>query len=117
MTASEKAVLLYDGNCGFCVAEIQPLLRIASGKILPKSFQDPGVLQNYPALSHEGCMKAIHLVFPDGRIFAGAEAVARVWMLNSFFGWLAWIYYLPGIRQMIDAGYRLVARNRTKIQP
>lgn len=105
-------VLLYDGRCGFCEREVQRLLRLSRWKIRPKSFHDAAALKDEPSLSYEHCMKAIHLILPDGRIFAGAEAVARSIALNPILGWLAWIYYLPGIRQAMNAGYRLVARNR-----
>jgi predicted DCC family thiol-disulfide oxidoreductase YuxK len=57
-------------------------------------------------------MKAMHLVKPDGRIFRGAEAIAQALATRPLFAWVAWVYYLPGLRQLFDSLYAYVAANR-----
>jgi predicted DCC family thiol-disulfide oxidoreductase YuxK len=52
---------------------------------------------------------------PGGRMYGGAAAVARLVREVPIIGPLGWLYYVPGIRQLADAGYRLVARNRHRL--
>jgi tetratricopeptide (TPR) repeat protein len=77
-----------------------------------RDFQAPGALDPYPMLTHDQCMRAMQVVRGDGRVFAGAEAVARVLATRPVLGKIAWLYYLPGIRALADALYSWVARNR-----
>ena len=107
---------LYDGSCRFCTAQARKLQRIVGAKrIETVSFQDDGVLARFSGVSHEACMQRLHVVSPDGRVFAGAEAVARAVALVPVVGQVAWLYYLPGVTQITDWVYRMVARNRYRI--
>jgi predicted DCC family thiol-disulfide oxidoreductase YuxK len=52
------------------------------------------------------------LIMADGRVYGGAAAINRA-LGYVWWGWPAlWLYYLPGLRQLQDAAYRWVARNR-----
>src|SRR5207249_6840241 len=77
--------------------------------------QQPGALDRFPDLSYAACMERLHLVAPDGRRFAGAEAVAQAVATIPVIGRLALLYYLPGVRPLLDRLYRLVAANRYRI--
>ncbi len=116
MVEVPKPVLIYDGRCRFCVREAQRLARWARGQVQLESFRAPGVIDRYPGLTLERCEQALQFVEPDGRIRNGAEAVARALALNPLFASLTWIYYVPGLRQAADWGYRVVARNRFRLQ-
>jgi predicted DCC family thiol-disulfide oxidoreductase YuxK len=110
-----RPVLLYDGHCRFCIAQAERLARWTGNRIRLLSFREPGVLARHPALTPEACEQAMQLVLPDGRIAAGAEAAARALALRAWLAPLAGLYFVPGIRQLADAGYRLVARNRFRL--
>ncbi len=108
-----SATLLYDGHCRLCRAGAARLLRWARpGSVELADFQAAGVLERFPGLSHAACMQAVHLVRPDGRALRGAEAVAGVLLTRPALCAWAWLYYLPGLRTLVDAGYGWVARNR-----
>ena len=79
------------------------------------NFQEPGVLARFPAVSYEACMQAMHLVSPDGRIYKGFEAAVRAVATRPILGWIAYVYYLPGLRQMIDCMYAFIARRRYRL--
>jgi predicted DCC family thiol-disulfide oxidoreductase YuxK len=105
-------VLLYDGQCRFCTTQSRRLVALArDGAIEALSFQDPGVLDRFPGLTWDECMKAMQLVMPDGRVFSGFEAAVRA-LATRYVGRGAYLYYLPGIRQLCDAGYAWAAKNR-----
>jgi predicted DCC family thiol-disulfide oxidoreductase YuxK len=106
-------IALYDGRCRFCTRQAKQLEKLVGARRVELvSFQDEGVLGRFPGVSHEACMKRLQVVRPDGRVYAGAEAVARSIMLIPVVGWLALLYYVPGVRQLAEIGYRVVAKNR-----
>jgi predicted DCC family thiol-disulfide oxidoreductase YuxK len=109
-------IVLYDGQCRFCTAQAKRLVRIVGkSRVEPVSFQDEGVLARFPGVPHEACMQRMHIVRPDGRVFAGAESVARAMTLVPIVGWMAFLYYVPGIRQLAELAYRYVAKNRYRL--
>lgn len=109
-------IALYDGDCRFCTRQAKQLERIVgASRIEAVSFQEEGALRRFPGVSHEACMQRIHVIRPDGRVYAAAEAVARAMTLVPVLGWLAWLYYLPGVRPLADRAYRVIARNRYRI--
>lgn len=115
-TAPGKHVVLYDGHCKFCIAQCTRLLRWARpGALELADFQDPTVLARFPGISHEACMNAMHLVTPDGCVYRGFEAAVQALATRPVLGRTAHLYYLPGVRQLCDLLYTLVARYRYRI--
>lgn len=115
-TPPGRHVVLYDGLCKFCLAGMRRLLALARpGAIEPVNFQEPGALDRFPGISHEDCMRQMYLVTPEGKVYAGFEAAVRAVATRRFIGRLAFLYYLPGLRMLLDALYALIARHRYKI--
>jgi predicted DCC family thiol-disulfide oxidoreductase YuxK len=115
-TAPQHHVVLYDGLCRFCTAQVQNLLKLARpGAIELVDFQQPGVLDRFPGLTHDICMQAMCLVTPDGKIVRGFEAAVQAVATRPVLKYLANLYYIPGIRQLLDWLYRVIARNRYRI--
>lgn len=109
-------VLLYDGLCKFCTVGARQLLAWAPpGRVELVNFQEPGVLDRFPGVSHEACMRQMYLVTTDGRVYGGAEAGVHVVALRPVLGWVAYGYYLPGVRLLSDLGYARIAANRYRI--
>ena len=108
-----KYVVLYDGRCPFCTRQSQRLTGLAQpGLVDTVDFQQPGVLNRFPGLTQERCMKAMHLVTPDGRVFRGPEAIVRALATRPVLAWIAPLYYLPGLRQLLNGFYAFLATNR-----
>ena len=109
-------VVLYDGHCNFCVAQTENLRRIARPQGLTfQDFQDPSVLANFDGLDHQTCMAAMQLIMPDGRLFSGFEAAVHAVATRRGVGWIAYGYYIPGVRQLCDFAYARVAARRYEI--
>jgi predicted DCC family thiol-disulfide oxidoreductase YuxK len=109
-------VLIYDGLCRFCTAGARRFVRWMGGAGAELvDFQRHGALARFPGLSHDECMKAMQLITPDGRVYRGAEALARALLTRRIVGALAYLYYLPGLRQSLDWLYARVAANRYRI--
>jgi predicted DCC family thiol-disulfide oxidoreductase YuxK len=114
--ADGRPLALYDGHCVFCTSQAQALRRRARGAIEVADFQREGVLAAFPGVTHEACMAALHLVDADGSVHTGAGAVVRALRIGRpLLGLLLLPYYVPGLRQLAEAGYRLVARHRYKL--
>ena len=111
-----RYVILYDGQCRFCDAGSRQLLRMARrGAIDRVDFQQPGALDPFPGLTHDACMKQMYLVAPDGRLYAGFEAAVRAVVTRRVIGGIAYVYYVPGVRQLCDWLYRWIAARRYRL--
>src|SRR3989304_3895604 len=71
-----RTVVLFDGHCQFCPTQVNTLRRL-SGAIDVTDFQQTGALALFPGATHDACMRAMQLVTPRGRVFAGFEAVVH----------------------------------------
>src|ERR1700687_1204529 len=112
-TPPANYVILYDGLCRFCSRQSRRLIFLARpGVIEAVNFQEAGALDRFPGITHDACMRAIHLVEPDGSVYRGFEAVVRAIATRPLFRWLAARYYLPGLRQILNGLYVFFAANR-----
>jgi protein-S-isoprenylcysteine O-methyltransferase Ste14/predicted DCC family thiol-disulfide oxidoreductase YuxK len=115
-TPPGRYVVLYDGLCKFCTLGARQLSALArSGVIERVNFQEPGVLERFPGVSFEACMRQMYLVTPRGHVYGGFEAAVRALATRPVVGWVAYAYYLPGVRLACDLLYRLLAANRYRI--
>jgi hydroxyacylglutathione hydrolase len=111
--SSGKFKVLYDDQCEICQAGVAWL------KVLDRRGRTEAVAITAAALEELGaglemdsCLRELHVVDPDGRVYKGWDAVAR---LARLFGW-TWIVGAVGsvapFRQMARWAYGFVARNR-----
>lgn len=101
------AIFLYDAACTNCTTWAGRLRRMAGRRVRVKPLQD--FSSDDPRLSQDELLLEAKLVLNDGRVFGGAEAIARA------VGGPALLYYLPGVRQLADSYYSRVAANRCRI--
>ena len=108
----DHATLIYDGECGFCrqtVALVSRWDRERRLTLIP--FQDQARVAAFriplPALA-----AAMHLVLPDGRVLAGADAAADVLRLLPGKRWLAGAFVIPGVLPLARRVYGWIARRR-----
>src|SRR5437763_11986250 len=112
-TPPGRYVMLYDGRCRFCAAGARRLEAcMRPGWVERVDFQQPGALDRFPGLTYERCMERLHLITPDGRVFGGVEAIVRAVLTRPIVGKVALLYFVPGLRQLFDGLYRLIAANR-----
>ena len=110
--AAERPTLIYDGECGLCrraVALVSAWDRDGRLTLIP--FQDEARVASFrlelPALA-----AAMHLVLPDGRVFAGADAAPELLRLFPGKRWLAGLFRVPGVRPVARVVYAWIARRR-----
>jgi predicted DCC family thiol-disulfide oxidoreductase YuxK len=107
----ERATLIFDGDCGLCQAAVG---RVRSwdrkGRLDYVAFQDPTVERfriGLPALA-----AAMHLLLPDGQVFAGADAVPHILQRLPGKAWLAGLFQIPGVLPVARRIYRWIAERR-----
>lgn len=106
-------MLIYDGSCPIC----QRARDWVAARVNPYALdfvpcQSEERARRAPEVSPEACMEAIHLVMPDGSVYAGADALPRVLRFARGWRWLAYIMQTPGIRHLTPIFYRWFARHR-----
>ncbi len=120
-------VVIYDGECQFCIQNMVRLHRWdGRGRIAFLPLQDPTVADRYPDLSHHDLLTQLYLIDGQGRRLGGAEAfryltlhLPRLWPLapilhfpyslpvwKSLYDWVAHRRYLLGGQPCNDGACR-----------
>lgn len=108
-----ELTLIFDGHCGVCTRVAQIVHRHdRHSRIHLAAAQLAGVREQY-GLTKLQTDEAAWAIDAQGRRYRGAAAIVAV--LGALFQIrevLLTVYGLPGIREVMDAGYRWVAANR-----
>lgn len=108
-----SVLVIYDGDCQFCTAQVRRLNAWDSqGKLSFLSLHDPEVSARFPDLTHEALMKEMYVIAPDGRRFAGANGFRYLTLILWRLWPLAPILNFPGLLPVWSWGYQWVARQR-----
>lgn len=115
MSPDRQFEVFYDGDCPLCLREIAWLKRLDKReKIEFTDIQAPGFDAASVGKTHEALMAQIHGRLPDGTVVRGVEVFRH---LYSAVGW-TWpvaLSRLPVMRQLLDVGYRVFAKNRLRL--
>ncbi|MGW4892829.1 thiol-disulfide oxidoreductase DCC family protein [Kitasatospora sp. NPDC004240] len=120
-------VLVFDGDCAFCTtcatwAERYLRQTLASGgwEAVPFQFADLAELDGRAGgrgeVSWERAEREVLWVTPAGRVYGGAQAVARLLMRSGgVWAYLGGVLALAPVRPPAAVVYRWVARNRHRL--
>lgn len=108
-----EAIVIYDGDCRICTAQIQRLSRWDRGRRLAYlSLHDPEVAQRFPDLSYDQLMAQMYVVDPQGARHGGVEALKYLSRTLPTLWWLVPVLHFPGSRPLWAWAYRHVAESR-----
>ena len=106
-----KPLLIWDGECHFCMRWIERWRVMTAGKIGYVTYQE--VADQFPEIPRAEFERAMTFIEPDGKTFFAAEAVYRSLQYRSSRKWLAWSYdHVPGFAEVSELAYRFIARHR-----
>lgn len=108
----EAPTLIFDGACELCRRAVELLRgwdREHRLRFVP--FQDEEAIREFD-LALPALAAAMHLVLPDGRVFAGADAVPELGRVLPGKRWWAWGFAVPGVRPLARRVYARIARRR-----
>lgn len=105
-------VLIYDGECRFCRANVRWIHALDQGRIAYVSLHDPIVGERWPELTHEQLMQRIYLVDDQGRRYGGAEAFRYLSRKLVALWPLAPLLHIPGSLPLWQFMYKKIAKIR-----
>jgi predicted DCC family thiol-disulfide oxidoreductase YuxK len=110
--ASQRWLVLYDSDCGFCMWLLAALLRWdRGGRLRPAPLRGAEADEQLADLDEAERMASWHLVSPDGSRSSGGEAIPALLRLLPAGGVPAAAFArFPGLTAR---GYRWVAENRS----
>jgi predicted DCC family thiol-disulfide oxidoreductase YuxK len=109
-----KPLLIYDGDCGFCLRWIRRWQWATADRVDYLPYQDPVVSARFPEIPRAHFETSVQLIQPDGAVFSGAEAVFRARAYGPHAQWLVDCYqHWPAFAAVTEWAYRVVARHRT----
>jgi len=114
VTPPPKPLLVYDGDCAFCLRWIRKWQRMTDDRVEYTPYQSLEFRQQYPGIRLERCEASVQFVGPDGAVYSGAEAVLRSLATASRARrWLRWYERSPLFARFAEWAYRFVASHRT----
>lgn len=109
-------VVIYDGACGICTAQVKKLpWWDCQQKLAYLSLHDPLVAERWPDLSHERLMQEMCIVDAQGQEHWGPEAVRYLTRRLRRLWWATPLLYFPGSMFLWRPVYRWIARNRYRL--
>ncbi|MBX9791166.1 MAG: DUF393 domain-containing protein [Pirellulales bacterium] len=110
---ARQDVVIYDGHCRICTAQIERLARWDRHRRLRfLSLHDPEVRERYPDLTHDELMRQMYVIDPRGGRHAGAAALRYLSRRLPRLWWLSPLLHLPGTLSLWRWLYGIVARMR-----
>jgi predicted DCC family thiol-disulfide oxidoreductase YuxK len=109
---SERPVLVYDGDCGFCTSSVRLIGRVpVDADVVAFQLADLGALGTTPARAEREV-----LWIEDGIVYGGARAVARL-LVRAGGPWraLGLIVLVPPLSWLASGVYALVSANRHRL--
>jgi len=114
--APSRPVIVYDGDCPFCLKHVDGMKRRDSGNVFEyQPRQAPGLEERFPRITEGDFNSGMRLIDTDGSISIGADAVYNI--ARRLDGWrhLAWMYRIPLLNSICRGAYAWIARNRYRL--
>jgi len=107
-----RPVLLYDGECSLCRQAARLLAKLGGQRVEVLAYQEAP--QRFAGLSPSRLSEAAHLVYPDGSVLRGSQAIAAALAAGGI-GWplRAWRRW-PWLARASERLYQIVARHRPR---
>lgn len=113
---AEPLFMLYDADCGLCSRTAQALRILDFGgrlRVVPLQRAAVELGASAPALS--SLLATLHAGSPAAGWSTGGAAAMRIARAVPALRTLAWVGSLPGVRRLVEPGYRLIVAHRHQI--
>jgi len=110
------ATLIYDGKCPICASTVKFIREHEiTGSFTMVPCQSEQRRSLHPVVNRADCMKAMHLVLPDGTVLVGEQALPGIVARLRFYRVGAPLFKLPGAGAVFRTAYRWFADRRYRI--
>ncbi len=109
---SPQVTLIFDGTCGFCTRQVRYVHKFDKhDRVVSEPCQ---FVQHDPqyGLQNADCGEMAWAITDDGRRAGGAQAFTQIASVMLDNPWPVTVGRLPVIKQVLDVGYRVIAKNR-----
>jgi predicted DCC family thiol-disulfide oxidoreductase YuxK len=107
----QRPVLLYDGNCAFCLRWITRWRSVTGDKIEYAPYQEAA--DRFPDILRPSLGESAWLVEPDGRLTGSAAGIFRAFWLSGNKRFYQWAYEdVPFFGSISETAYRTIADHR-----
>ena len=112
--SNQPAVLIFDGDCGFCTSTSNLIAKHSSRPIVAHPWQFIDVAEYGLTIAQTAAK--VYFVH-DGKAYAGHEAFAQIliWQRNPLLRAVGHVLMVPPLSWVARPGYALVARFRHKL--
>ena len=115
-TRTNRATILFDGQCAICRSGAAMLARLDAGHRFEFiSLDDSRAAQLLPGRSRDEMLREMHVVDTDGSVYSGAEAIRIISIRVPYFWWSIPYLYLPGSLPFWRKIYAAVAERRYRL--
>jgi len=115
MKPSHTIEMFYDGDCPLCVRETRMLSRMDRHKrIRFTNIAAPDFSPVSVGKTQDEFMAEMHGRMADGSWVKGVEVFRQLYSAVGF-GPIVWLTRLPIMKQMLNAGYYVFAKNRLRL--
>jgi predicted DCC family thiol-disulfide oxidoreductase YuxK len=114
--SKRSAVVIYDGECRFCIARVGELEKADTERqleFMPRQAKESE--QRFPQIKGIALDEGILLIDNAGQVHVAADAMYQIYKRLPSTRNVAWLYDVPGLRQVFQLGYRAVAANRRRL--
>lgn len=114
--ATGAATLIFDGSCPICAGTVKWIQENefeGSFEMLPCQAESTG--EQFPGIQRAECMKAMHLVLPDGSVLVGEKALPEIFARLKAYRVFAPLFKIPGAGVLSRIAYRWFADRRYRI--
>jgi predicted DCC family thiol-disulfide oxidoreductase YuxK len=109
--AGVRPVLIYDGDCGFCVYWARYWQALTGDAVRYAAYQE--VSEQYPDISEEAFRRAVQYVAPGRRASAAEASFLTLSHARGRGYWLALYRRLPGFAALSERAYSFIAAHRS----
>ncbi len=112
----KRATLIFDGSCPICSGTVKWISeneREGAFEMLP--CQSDALTSRFPQVERAACMRAMHLVLPEGKVFAGEQALPEIFTRLKRYRFASLLFKLPGAAMLSRIAYRWFADRRYRI--
>jgi lipase maturation factor 1 len=112
--ARHQPLLIYDGDCGFCIYWVRYWQRLTGDRVTYAPYQE--VSAQFPEIPLAAFQRAVQYIAPDGKIASGAEAALLTLSHASGKGlWLTLYRRLSAFAAIAEGMYAFVAAHRAAL--
>jgi predicted DCC family thiol-disulfide oxidoreductase YuxK len=109
-----QPLLIYDGDCGFCIYWVRYWQRLTGDRVTYAPYQE--VAAQYPEIPLAAFQRAVQYIAPDGKIASAAEAaLLTLSHANGKGFWLTLYRRFPGFAAIAERTYAFVASHRSAL--